>query len=227
MMIVKFNKFALLVALLISSNAFSQNNFYFGYNFSTFTSAQRYFQVIDYQYQKTYGYTEKGFGLSPLLHGISYGVHFQLKDAFGMTINRSRKSVQSNVAEFPNDKLSQYKMNVKTWGVGYTFLEDFPKIGIDFEFGRMVLKKKEYVSTEFKNGKWVDYCPTVQILGKGPTFMGMTIYSMHRLKFLEIRPYFSWMPGVVEYPDYSSGASYYTFRISTVGINIYYVFGEK
>lgn len=232
MLKISFKKKIVLLAFIIqASSAFSQTKFLIGYNISSFFSPQRYFQVLDYEYQITYGnngYTEKGFGLSPFLQGISYGIRFQFDDFWGMTINRNRRIAKSNIAEFPDDKLAQYKISIKTWGIGFTFREDYPKIGIDYEFGKMPLKLKEYPSSEFKHGKWEDFFPTINLFGKGPLFMGMTLYTIHQLKFLEIRPFISWIPEIVYYVDFSGvGKSYYSFKISTFGINAYFVFGNK
>jgi hypothetical protein len=203
-------------------------NFLIGYQASTLLTPSRYFQVIDYEYQIQYGITKKGFRLSPLFDGISYGLYIQALDNFGINVIHYRKVSTSNVAEFPNNEFAQYKMILKSWGVGCTFREENPKFGVDFEFGQLTLKKKKYPEAEFKKGKWVDYCPTVDFLGKGPIYFGMNIYLMYRWKFIELRPYLSWIPGVVQYPDYSGiNTSYYTFKLSTIGLATYLVLGNK
>ncbi|NLJ08399.1 MAG: hypothetical protein GX437_12115 [Sphingobacteriales bacterium] len=223
----------LLAVVMTAGNSFSQAKFFFGYNLGTFTIPQRYFQVIDYEYQIAYGskgYSEKGFGLSPLLHGFSYSFRLSFLDNFALNVSHYRKVTKSRVAEFPNNYLAQHQMIIKSWGVGFVFREDYPKFGVDYEVGRLTLKKKKYPADEFKSSKWIDYCPTIELFGKGPTFSsGITFYSIHRLKFLEIRPYFSWIPEVVNYPDYTNPnlPRYYTFRISSIGIHLFVVLGEN
>ncbi len=103
--------------------------------------------------------------------------------------------------------------------VGFIFgKHDKPfRFGINYDFGRVRLRKKRYERSEFRSGKWEDYVETMDLLlYRGKLYMGVNVYAICSWKFLEFRPYITF--GTKE--DYRNYTTYQDFPMQTTNMGL-------
>jgi hypothetical protein len=193
--------------------------FYIGYNTSILKSIPEHFKYVDIGYQEKYG--QGKFALSPFGFGMVTGLRLNFTGLpLSMDYAWIRKVTTSNIAFFPEyNQYGQYKMSYGNSSVGFIFgKHDKPvRFGINYDFGRVRLRKKRYERSEFRSGKWEDYVETMDLLlYRGKLYMGVNVYAICSWKFLEFRPYITF--GTKE--DYRNYTTYQDFPMQTTNMGL-------
>jgi hypothetical protein len=127
-------------------------------------SIPEHFKYVDIGYQEKYG--QGKFALSPFGFGMVTGFRVNFtRLPISMDYAWIRKVTTSNIAFFPEyNQYGQYKMSYGNSSVGFIFgKHDKPvRFGINYDFGRVRLRKKRYERSEFRSGKWEDYVETME-----------------------------------------------------------------
>lgn len=201
-------------AVVFSCGSLAQTSYSIGYNLGRFSSAQRNFEVLEYEFRQVM----PKFSVPSFQYGASIGARMGEDNYFFEVVFANKKSTTGTHRYTGSDGLSydyKLKTRLRTMNLGMAYGTEVIKLGFSLDVGMFKIFKRNGQSSA--DLKWENFYDAHSL------FTGMTFFVPVQVGALEVRPYYQ---ASFHHEEFRAGSTYFAHRSDNFGVNISIVISD-